>query len=136
MSKYDNFVVKGCYTEMCYTEFGGGDTSRIRNVTVSANLSHDYQTKEFCKRGPQLICPLRNSELHHLQTSGCDLVISARKLGSKLGNVEALESVTVAIPPRPYCGDPQPHYRSLEPARFHPIYKNKKDDDGQKQASA
>ncbi|RYP81680.1 hypothetical protein DL769_001912 [Monosporascus sp. CRB-8-3] len=135
MSEYDTLVAKGCYAELCRAEFGGGDASRIRNVMVSASLFHDSHIKEFCKRGPRPIWPLRDRELHLLQSFGCDLVISARKLVSKVGNVEALESVTVAIRPRTHYGDPQPHYRSLEPARFHTDYKNKKDDEGQKTTS-
>ncbi|RYP28053.1 hypothetical protein DL767_007384 [Monosporascus sp. MG133] len=136
MSEYDTLVVKGMYAELCHTEFGGGGTSRIRNVMVSGNLFHDYHIRGFCKRGPQPVRPLRDSELYRLQCFDWELAISARKLVSKLGNVEALESVTAAIHPRKYYGDLQPHYRSLEPARFHPDYKNKKDDDGQKTTSA
>ncbi|RYP58795.1 hypothetical protein DL770_010356 [Monosporascus sp. CRB-9-2] len=99
MSEYDTLVVKGMYAELCHTEFGGSETSRIRNVMVSANLFYDYHIKEFCKRGLQFIRPLWNSELYRLQGFGWDLAIAARKLVGKLGNLEALESVTAAIHP-------------------------------------
>ncbi|RYP74509.1 hypothetical protein DL771_002983 [Monosporascus sp. 5C6A] len=126
MSEYDTFVVKGMYAGVCQTKFGGGETSRIRNVMVSANGFYDYHIKEFCKRGPHPIWPVRDSESHRLPYSGPELVMAARKLVSKLGNAEALESVTAAIHPWSYYGDPEPHYQSLEPARFHPDYKDKK----------
>ncbi|RYP51278.1 hypothetical protein DL768_003375 [Monosporascus sp. mg162] len=133
MSEYDTFVVNGMYAEVCQTEFGGGETSGIRNIMVSAKRFYDYHVKEFRKRGPQPVRPLRESELRRLQRFGWDVAISARKLASKLGNGEALESITAAI--HPY-NETQPYYRSLEPALVHPDYCYKKDDDGQKTTPA
>ncbi|RYP09172.1 hypothetical protein DL764_001443 [Monosporascus ibericus] len=137
MSEYDTLLVQGMYTVLCVTEFGGGETSRIRKAMVSANLLYDYRSKELCERGPQPIQPLRDSALYHLQSVGYyDLAISAWELVSKLGNAEAPESVAAAMHDWWYRGNPGPQYRSLEPARFHPDYKNKKDDGGQETSLA